>query len=187
MRKSFWFAVSFVASVCLLSGCGGGGGENTYRSPPTVAPTKGLVSATGRFQDLVFTATAPKRIYAVGENVPLTLTVENQGSADHYSLVSYFNRTVDAIVYAENGEDLGTIVFPPNGAGGPVDVPLVYEAGKSRSFSLTWHQSTFLPNQREPLPRGTYRLRLFIGVDNLDGSPTPEHALGTDDLEIIIQ
>ena len=191
MKKSpSWkaFAVTVAASLCaatVLSGCGGGG-SSTPANRSIEQNNEGAL-ATGRYQDLVFTASAPKTVYSRGETIPFTFSIENQGSVDHQSLVSFFNRTVDAIVYGEDGENLGTIVFAPNTAGGPVDVPLVYEAGKTRSFSVEWQQRVIVPNKAELVPPGKYKLRFFIGVDNLDGNPTPERALSAGDLEITIK
>lgn len=77
-----------LGATLLAAGCGSGG-SNAPAQTATVlpvaspSPSDGPVSATGRYQDLVFSVTAPKRVYARGETIPLTMTVQNTGSTNH--------------------------------------------------------------------------------------------------------
>ncbi len=80
----------------LSAGCGSGGGTTTVLpivattptplstpSPsPTPIPIDAPVSATGRYQNLVLTLSAPHSVYKAGDTAQFTLTVENTGSED---------------------------------------------------------------------------------------------------------
>ena len=193
-------ALSCVA--CVVGGCGGGGGSATpgglskgiaagdtplLPTPASLPSANESVSATGRYQDLIFTLSADKKVYTNSEFVPLTLTVQNTGTTSASSIV--YDNPADGEVTTQSGENISPLVDEPFTTGQVrVPHPVVYPAGQTVSFPLQWRQQKKVGNQADgQAAPGTYRIRAFIAVDNLDGVAVPTHALGTDYLEVEIQ
>ena len=183
MRKTILCAVACVCAAmpAFLSGCGGGGGNRS------LAQMSGPVSATGRYADLRFAVSAPKRTYAVGETIPLTFTVQNTGAADE-TVLHYFTVT-DGAVSLPNGLQVARLnqgaVFP----GIVLDKPytLRFPAGQTQSFPMQWNQQTSVGQGGTQAPPGVYRIRAYVDVDNLSGRTVPLGTLGTDDLTVEIK
>ena len=202
--SSVCVASAFAGLVVVLGGCGSGGSSSNRGSSlsssskgsviadATLSPSPtpdGPVSTSRSYGNLIFTLTAPKRVYAVSETVPLTFTVQNTGTTDASSIFT-FNAT-DGEVTTQNGEAI-TPLFNPgpfnlgNAHTGPLQ--LVYPAGQTVSFTLRWtqNQKGYAQADKQVTP-GIYRIRAFVAVDNLDGVDVPTHALGTDFLEVEVR
>ena len=204
--KSLPFLGAFVAFscvACVVGGCGGGMGTSTSpvtsskgisAEDTTLLPTPDSspsanepVSATGRYQNLIFTLSADKKVYTDGEFVPLILSVQNTGDIDASSII-YYN-PADGEVTTQSGKMISPLIDEPFTTGQlRVPHPIVYPAGQTVSFPLLWRQQKKVGDRADgqAVP-GTYRIRAFIAVDNLDGAAVPTHALGTDYLEVIVQ
>ena len=193
--------LAVAASLFLLAGCGSGGGTSPSMSisPPLVVTTPspsptptpspsptpdGPVSATGRYQDLVFTVTAPKRVYAHGEVVPLTFTVQNTGTTDAFSDYVFHRYLFDGEVKTPDGQTfLSTLVNRAGGGGNLTSGRIVYQAGQTITYQTEWYQTG---TQSLAMP-GMYRVRAYMTVDNLNGNPVSVYTLGTDFLDIVVQ
>lgn len=185
-----------------LAGCGGGGGNGnpTVEIPksvlpaspspapsPTVAPVTGAVSATGRYQDLVFTLTAPKQVYGRGENVPLTFTVQNgsQEAVFNYSNLAgapYNGDILDADGNFVRGRIIYGFAGADDGGGGP---KLRIAAGKTETYTMKWDQLNQSHNA-QVLP-GVYRIRGFIDAISSDPAVPNGDLLSTDYLEVTVK
>ena len=179
MRKRFCggMVLGTVAPL-FLSGCGGGGSA----SPQTSGP----VSATGRYAHLRFSATAPKRTYAVGEPIPLTFTVQNTGTTEENILL--YRGALNGAVSLPNGLQVATLnqsaVYPGN------IVPLqsmAFPPGETKTFAQRWDQQTAADQGGTQAPLGKYRIRVYFDVDTLSGRTVPAGDLGTDNLTIEIK
>jgi hypothetical protein len=158
----------------LLSGCGGGGGDEGS-APPTV--TRGRI---GSF-DFVFSTT--KTRFAPGEGVPITLTVINTGPerivATGGGAGGMVGNRMNALF-----EGNGVTVWRKVGTGFGDFADNNWSAGQKREFSYTWPQTNETGNQVEP---GMYRITPLV-PNRLDfGVQTPETQVVAPPLEIVIE
>ena len=184
-----------IGLVLLGTGCGGGTspvpGVPTPTPTPTPSPipTDGAVSATGRYQDLVFTVTAPKGNYIQGEPVPLTFTVQNNSTQEavfQYSTLA--PEPCNGTVYSSDGNIVRThIIYGFPGASDPGNYQyLRIPAGQTSTFDMPWNQKNQSLN--EQVPAGTYRIKAYIDQIGLDPAGLPHgDVLTTDYLNITVQ
>ena len=200
-KTILWRAAPFVAVAASLAGCGGGGGSSnpTVSVPkavlpasptpaPNVDPTNGPVSATGRYQDLVFNLTTPKTVYARGEAVPLVFTVQNNSSEDttfYYSNLAGAPYNGD-ILGADGQYVRGRIIYSHAGADSIDDLPTItIAAGETATFSMKWDQLNQSFNAQ--VPPGVYRIRGFIDQVGLNPPRPNGGVLTTDYLSVEVK
>ena len=188
-----------ILAAC-LAGCGSGGGAqnaDTNPIPPastTVTNPDGSISTTRKYGDLVFTLTAPKRVYALRETVPLTFTVQNTGTTDASSTYTHSgpNLLADAIVRTPSGR---IVTFLGNYFGGAniYTGTLVYKAGETQTYPMTWRQNDnggpYVEGAVGPpqAAAGTYKIRASVSANELNGQNVGFETLGTESLEIEIR
>ncbi len=190
-----------VALTAGLAGCGSGGGtNNAYTNPTpsastTITNADGSISTTRSVGNLVFTLTAPKRVYALRETVPLTFTVQNTGATDASSEYYYGGpaRFANGTVQTSSGRIATYLPLIYGQTANITQGTLVYAAGETKTFSLDWYQNDNEGeyNQGETGPpraaAGTYKIRAYVKVDNLNGRKVSDFALGVEPLEIEVR
>ena len=128
-RRSLFGAMGALLAVGLLAGCGGGGSSTTLNSNP--------VTSTPRTVDnLQFTLSADKTVYASSAPVNITFTVKNVSAAP--ITVTYATLGPDFIQVAQGGTATWSA---QNGTGAPPQV-LTFAAGETKTFTEIWnHQN----------------------------------------------
>jgi len=87
-----------------------------------------------QFGDLEFTLSAPKTMYARGENVPLTLSVKNVGTQ---TITAHFGSPVAQVLQVKQGSQV-IWEFPQGTAA--VGMTLTFAPGETRTFAQDWDQ-----------------------------------------------
>ncbi len=210
---AFAAASATLALLIPLSGCGSGDGTSsiapnvtlptptpstsasatpTATPSPTATPTpsptpSGPVTATGQFQDLIFTLTTPKRTYAVGEMVPLTFTVQNTGGKEvtFSSTSPYF---AAAEVTDANG---GYVSLFDNRTESrsrlTVIHTLVVPAGQTQTFSMEWGTQSNNTMPFDQTAPGNYSIRGYLFAYDANGESHNHADFETAPLTITVQ
>ncbi len=171
-------AAAVLGALLLLGGCGSGGGTSPAPNPtPTPIPTPDTsVTTTRQFPGGNLSLTIPKRVYVVGEVVPMTITVQNTGTeslSDASTIPYYTNCTVRATDDRYGGiidsfdESTGESTKSRQWEPAPPLYPRSIAVGETRTFSLRWNQ-TYRPDLGKQVPPGTYYLRAQVGFHYTD-------------------
>ena len=149
--------------------------------------------ATGRFENFLFIVTAPKRVYAVGEVVPMTFTVVNTTQQD--ITYNFFVAPPDGQVSTLREGFITALierhVVSGDLSGLPPLQPFFYAAGETKSFALQWDQKRFIYDhgvvRKEQVPRGVYLIDTFLTQETEERGISPARLLGADNLEIEVR
>ncbi len=199
--RYFSAGLAVSAALLLVAGCGSGGGTDTL-TPGYVAVTTSPGAATGRYQDIVFAAITPKRVFARGEVVPITFTVQNAGIRDatfgFYTTSTQPQITVlpaDGTISTETGQLVRLLSrTDPISTAVVVDTPrtITLAPGQSQTLTLQWNQISSEDSSAgtgfAQVAPGVYKIRPNVSVNSLSGVDLPAGLLGTTlPLEIEIQ
>ena len=197
-------ATAVVGTLLMLGGCGSGGGTSPTSNPtPTPITTPDTsVTTTRQFPGGVLSFTLQKRTYAVGEVVPMTITVQNTGtepisgvsSSPYYTLCTV-RTTDDRYGNIVNFFDESSSTTTKGGRAeksrqepAPILYPRSIAAGETRTFSLLWNQM-YRADLGKQVPPGTYYLRAELGIpytNYWNGISYREIPL-TDSIAIVVQ
>ncbi len=179
---------AFAAS--LLVGCGGGGGGDAGDCASPVA------SAPRRNGSLQYTVSVPRGCFARGENIPISLSVQNVGSDPVVIAQRSGGLPADAEA-VQGGQQVWqysryTVVAQ---AGGALQPPLQIAAGQTQTFNITWDTRNHIDLPGAPFgqaaPAGSYSVRAWLTPAAINGTPvTLQDAsanLTSDPIQITIQ
>jgi hypothetical protein len=157
-RKNPVRAIPALLILILLAGCGGG----------ETSPANGLVRSPSRqFGNLEFSLSAPKTIYARGENVPLTFTVKNIGTQ---TITADFGSPFPYTMQITQGKQV-VREYPP-GTTPMVGLRLTFAPGETKTFTKAWDQHYALQSL-EASP-GPYQVNAWLRADQIDSTSFPQ-------------
>ena len=142
-------AAVLAALICLLAGCGGGGGS----------------SISGRYGTLQFTAATDKSIYNSGERVNFVFTATNTGSSSVNIGGGGIFSLADPVPIAARIERNGQLVtWILNNGGNNTYITLA--PGESKTGRAYWDQTD---SNSVQAPVGAYTLTVMLGVGQVGG------------------
>lgn len=162
----------------LFAGCGGGGS-----SPSGSSSSSGPVTTTGQYQSLLFTLTAPKRVYGRSEGVALTFNVKNTGARPVEAALQ--QSTLLAVL--QNGR----IVWNDPGGGGGGILTSVFAPGETKTYNVVWPGRDNGGNRESlgvPVSPGKYSIRVYLAaVGGIDGTIVDLGKLSAAPLEVEVR
>ena len=159
--------------VPLFSGCGDGTGVPS-NLPQTSVPRRAV--------DLELIASLPKRRYAIGEFITITLQVTNKHTSEKRLIFGSSSKSGYIITQG------ATQIAQSSGIGAAVITPITLQPSEQYAQSVTWEQRDSRGNA---VPAGQYTIRAFMPVNSIDGADytngKAQAELFTQPLEITIE
>ncbi len=145
-------------SSALLTGCGGGSS-----TPTATTTTNGPVtSATRTYNNLQFTLSADKAVYASRDKPTFTLTVKNVGTQS--VTFDYSDGQTYRFNVSQNAQLVSTY---PQGAG-QVFTSIQFVPGETKVFTGSWNQMFDATGQHAPA--GQYTVTAYLPVLGSNGT-----------------
>ena len=150
------YAPIVILLLGLTAGCGGSSSDQNGSPLTTTLSTTQTQDQQGALQ---LTLQAPQVTYNAGQDIPLTLTMKNNGSQN-------VNGALSCVGYDLQVTQGSTIIYDSNSSGAQPACARILDLtpGQSQTLSPDWNQTK---TDGKSISRGTYTLTVYLDASGI--------------------